>query len=136
MKLFDKKPVICAICKKETSHKNKPKSEWKVDGPLCGDCYVIQMKKFYEQSLRQRCVICKTEKDVPDLWEPRYQWDMTGLLCKSCFDKKDFDYKNQKSYCKVCGKKLGVIRYNPKKNWVLDGQLCRQCWDSHKAKLG
>jgi hypothetical protein len=61
---------------------------------------------------------------------------MTGLLCKACFDKKDFDYKNQRSHCKVCGKKLGMIRYNPKKNWVLDGQLCRECWDSYKAKLG
>lgn len=136
MGLFGKRSVTCTICKKETAHRNKPKNEWKIEGPLCGDCYVIQMKKFFEQSLRQKCIICGIEKDVPDMWEPRYQWDMTGLLCKVCFDKKDHDYKNQRSNCNVCGKKLGMIRYNPKKNWVLDGQLCRECWDSHKAKLG
>ncbi len=136
MNLFSRKPIICAICKKESTHKSKPKSEWKVEGPLCADCYVSQMKKFYEQSLRQKCVTCGIEKDVPDLWEPRYQWDMEGLLCKSCFDKKDLLYKSQKANCHVCGKKLGMIRYTPKKKWVLEGQLCRECWDSHKAKLG
>jgi hypothetical protein len=94
------------------------------------------MKKFYELSLRQKCVICGVEKDVPDMWEPRYQWDMTGLLCKTCFDKKDLDFKNQKSFCIVCHKKLGMIRYNPKKHWVLDGQLCKECWDANKAKMG
>ncbi len=136
MNIFGKKHVMCNICKKETSHKHKPKSEWKIEGPLCGDCYVSQMKKFYELSLRQKCVTCGIEKDVPDLWEPRYQWDMTGLLCKSCFDKKDLTFKVQKTTCNVCGKTLGMIRYNPKKHWVLEGQLCRECWDSHKAKLG
>lgn len=136
MKLFGTRPAICKICQKETPHKHKPKSEWKIEGPLCGDCYVVQMKKFYELSLRQKCVTCGIEKDVPDLWEPRYQWEMTGLLCKQCFDKKDLDYKKQRTVCSVCGKKLGMIRYNPKKKWVLDGQLCRECWDSHKAKLG
>src|SRR5689334_24616809 len=95
MKLFGK-PIVCAICGKESSHKHKPKSEWNIDGPLCGDCYVTQMKKFYELGLRQKCVTCGIEKDVPDLWEPRYQWDMTGLLCKSCFDKKDLTFKSQK----------------------------------------
>jgi hypothetical protein len=136
MNIFGKKHVICTICKKETGHKHKPKNEWQIEGPLCGDCYVSQMKKFYEHSLRQKCVTCGTEKDVPDLWEPRYQWDMTGLLCKSCFDKKDLTFKTQRATCQVCGKKLGMIRYNPKKKWVLDGQLCKECWDSHKAKLG
>ncbi len=136
MGLFSKKPVICNICKKEVAHKHKPKSEWQIEGPLCGDCYVIQMKKFYEQSLRQKCVTCGMEKDVPDLWEPRYQWDMKGLLCKTCFNKKDLEFKNQKSFCTVCHKKLGMIRYNPKKHWVIDGQLCKECWDMNKAKMG
>jgi len=107
-----------------------------MEGPLCGDCYVTQMKKFYELSLRQKCVICGIEKDVPDMWEPRYQWDMKGLLCKSCFNKKDEEYKNLKEFCKMCGKKLGMIRYNPKKKWSISGQLCRECWDSQKAQLG
>ncbi len=133
--LFQKK-FTCANCKKESSHRHKPKSEWQVEGPLCGDCYVNQMKKFYESSLRQQCVICGMEKDVPDMWEPRYQWDMKGLLCKTCFDKKDAEHKSLKTFCGICGKKLGVFRYNPKKKWIIDGQLCRECWDTQKAKLG
>jgi hypothetical protein len=136
MTVFGRKPVTCSICKKETIHKNKPKSEWQIEGPLCGDCYVAQMKKFYESSLRQKCVVCGMEKDVPDMWEPRYQWDMKGLLCKACFDKKDLSYKSQRTTCHVCRKTLGVIRYNPKKKWALEGQLCRECWDSYKARLG
>ncbi len=136
MPLLGRKPVFCAICKKEITHKHKPKNEWQIEGPLCGDCYVEQMKKFYELSLRQKCVICGIEKDVPDLWEPRYQWDMKGLLCKSCFNEKDTEYKNLKEFCKICGKKLNMIRYNPKKKWAITGQLCRECWDSQKAKLG
>ena len=136
MGLFGKKPAFCAICKKEITHKHKPKAEWQIAGPLCGDCHVTQMQRFYEQSLRQRCVICNVEKDVPDMWEPRYPWEMKGLLCKACFDKKDEEYKNLREFCKICGKKLGTIRYNPKNKWSIDGQLCRECWDAQKAKLG
>ena len=136
MGLFNRKPIICKICKKESNHKHKPKNEWKIEGPLCADCYVDQMNKFHELSLRQKCVTCGTEKDVPDMWEPRYQWDMTGLLCKTCFDKKDLDFKNKKSFCASCKKPLGMIRYNPKKKWVLDGQICRTCWDKFKAEIG
>jgi predicted RNA-binding Zn-ribbon protein involved in translation (DUF1610 family) len=136
MTLLGRKPAFCSVCKKEITHKHKPKNEWQMEGPLCGDCYVSQMKKFYEQSLKQKCVNCGIEKDVPDLWEPRYQWDMKGLLCKSCFNKKDEEYKNLKEFCNICGKKLGMIRYNPKKKWSIAGQLCRDCWDSQKARLG
>jgi hypothetical protein len=134
--LFTQKPVACCICKKNISHKHKPKTEWQIQGPLCGDCYVDQMTKFYELSRRQKCVVCKTEKDVPDMWEPRYQWEMKGLLCRTCFDKKDEEYKKLKTFCAICGKKLGMIRYNPKRKWAVYGQLCRECWDSQKAKLG
>lgn len=136
MTLLRRKPIFCNVCKKEISHKHKPKNEWQIEGPLCGDCYVNHMKKFYEQSLRQKCVICGVEKDVPDLWEPKYQWDMKGLLCKSCFNEKDNDYKNIRDFCQSCGKKLGMIRYNPKRKWPIKGQLCRECWDSQKSRLG
>lgn len=136
MSLFGRKSAICAICKKQISHKHKPKNEWQIEGPLCGDCYVTQMQKFYELSLRQKCVICGVEKDVPDMWEPRYQWDMKGLLCKTCFDKKEREYKTLKTLCNLCGRKLGLIRYNPKSKWSVEGQLCRECWDSQKAKFG
>jgi len=136
MRLFNGKRSSCTICKKETSHKHKPKNEWQIEGPLCGDCYVSQMKKFYELSLKQSCIICGIEKDVPDMWEPRYQWEMKGLLCKPCFDKKDGEYKKLRTFCHLCGKKLGLIRYNPKKKWIIDGQLCKDCWDSQKIKLG
>ncbi|TLX95296.1 MAG: hypothetical protein E6K91_03535 [Thaumarchaeota archaeon] len=124
------------MCKKEIGHGHRPKSEWQIQGRLCGDCYVDQMKKFYESNLRQRCVICEIERYVSDMWEPRYQWNMKGLLCKTCFDKKDEAYQKQKTFCSICGKKLGMIRYNPKKQWAIQGQLCRECWDSQKTKLG
>ena len=136
MNLFNRKPVVCNICKRETSHKHKPKIEWQIQGPLCGDCYVTQMKTFYELSLRQKCVICGTEKDVPDMWEPRYQWEIKGLICKPCFDKKDKEFHKLKKFCSICGKTLGIIRYNPKGKWLVRGQLCRECWDSQKARFG
>lgn len=136
MKLLGNRHVVCKTCNKKTNHGHKPKNEWQVEGPLCGDCYVSQMKKFYELSQRQKCIICGNEKDVPDMWEPRYQWDMKGLLCKLCFDKKETEYKNIKTFCVICGRKLGMFRYNPKKKWSIDGQLCRECWDEQKAKMG
>ncbi len=136
MSLFTRKPTVCSICKKEVSHKHRPKSEWQIQGPLCADCYVDRMKKFYESSLRQKCVICGIEGDVPDMWEPRYQWNMKGLLCKICFDKRDEEHQNLKTFCGICSKKLGMIRYSPKKKWAIKGQLCRECWDSQKAKFG
>lgn len=136
MVFFGSKPAVCTICKKSVSHKHKPKNEWQIEGILCGDCYVTQMQRFYELSLRQKCITCNEEKDVPDMWEPRYQWEMKGLLCKKCFDKKDEEYKNVKEFCKICSKKLGIIRYNPKIKWSIEGQLCRDCWDLQKAKLG
>ena len=94
------------------------------------------MQKYYDLSVKQKCVICGIEKSVPDLWEPKYAWEMKGLLCKTCFDKKDVEYNKSKTFCGSCGKKLGVIRYNPKRQWALQGQLCRECWDTQKAKLG
>ena len=54
-----------------------------------------------------------TEK-ITDLWEPRWQWDMEGLLCKKCFDQKEEDHGKKKNFCSLCGGKMGLIRYNPK----------------------
>jgi hypothetical protein len=92
------------------------------------------MQKYYDLSVKQKCVICGIEKNVPDLWEPRWQWEMKGLLCKSCFDKKGIEHDKLRNFCSICGTKLGVIRYNPKKQWSIDGQICRNCWDTQKAK--
>ncbi|MGQ0638840.1 MAG: hypothetical protein ACT4N1_05765 [Nitrososphaerota archaeon] len=89
MGLLSRKPSFCAVCKKSISHKHRPKGEWNVEGPLCSDCYINAMQKYYDSSVRQKCVICGIEKNVPDLWEPRWQWEMKGLLCKTCFDKKE-----------------------------------------------
>jgi hypothetical protein len=61
---------------------------------------------------------------------------MTGLLCKSCFDKKEEDFTKKKNFCCICGAKLGFLRYNPKSKWSLDGQLCKNCWDAQKTKNG
>jgi len=92
------------------------------------------MKKYYDSSVRQKCVICGIEKNVPDLWEPRWQWEIKGLFCKTCFDKKEESFNKLKNFCGLCGAKLGIIRYNPKKHWSIGGQLCKNCWNSQKAK--
>jgi len=134
MGLLSRKPTYCAICNKEITHKHKPKREWNVNGPLCGDCHVDKTKEFYEATIRQPCVKCGDTKKISDLWEPRWQWDMDGLLCKNCFDEKNHDAK--KNYCTVCGTKMGFIRYKPKQKWKMDGEFCRKCWDIKKAEFG
>jgi len=136
MGLFSKKSTYCAICKKEVTHKNKPKREWNVKGILCGDCHVDKTKEFYEANIRQPCVKCGVTKKISDLWEPRWQWDMDGLLCKDCFDKKEGDHATKKNYCSLCGAKMALFRYNPKPKWKIDGQLCRKCWDVKKTEFG
>ena len=134
--IFKSKPEFCTVCKKQITHKHKAKKEWNVKSPLCGDCYVDKMKESYDASVHQNCVTCGTKHKVTDLWEPRWQWDMTGLLCKSCFDKKEEDFTKKKNFCCICGAKLGFLRYNPKSKWSLDGQLCKNCWDVQKTKNG
>ncbi len=93
-------------------------------------------KEYFEAKSRQPCAQCGITKKISDLWEPRWQWDMDGLLCKECFDKKESSHKNEKNFCSVCGSKMGFIRYNPKSKWKMTGQLCRNCWDEQKAKSG
>lgn len=68
------------------------------------------------------------------MWEPRWQWNLNGLLCESCFTKKETDYKIKKNYCSICSNKLKFIRYNPKSKWSIDGQLCRTCWDKKNSE--
>ena len=84
----------------------------------------------------KKCVACGLKNKVTDLWEPRWQWDMVGLLCKKCFDQKELDFNKGKNFCCICGSKLGFIRYNPKSGWKIDGQLCKKCWDSQKISNG
>lgn len=93
-------------------------------------------KEYYEAKVRQPCAICGTTRKISDLWEPRWQWDMEGLLCKECFDKKEESHHKEKNYCSICGVKMRFIRYNPKPKWKIDGQLCRKCWDERKTELG
>ena len=130
------KTAHCTICNKELTHKHKPKKEWGVRGPLCGDCHVEKMKEFYEGNIKQKCVNCGSTKKISDLWEPRWQWDMEGLLCKSCFDSKEKDFDQKKAFCSICGVKMGFFRYNPKSKWKVEGQLCRKCWDEKKSTYG
>ena len=136
MRLWNKSPSYCAICKQELKHKHKPKREWNVKGPLCGNCHFEKSKEYYEGKVRQPCAVCKTTYKITDLWEPRWQWDMDGLLCKKCFDEKESNHTKQKNFCSLCGAKMGLIRYNPKSKWKIEGQLCRNCWDQKKAEFG
>jgi len=136
MGLFSGEPAICTICKKPTKHKHKAKKEWYIESPLCGDCYISKMQEQYDGNVKSFCDACKIKKNVSELWEPRWQWDMKGLLCKTCFDKKESDFNQKKEFCSQCSVKLGFFRYKPKPNWKMDGQLCRNCWDTIKAKNG
>ena len=114
----------------------KPKKEWYVEAPLCGNCYMDKMRDEYDANIKSSCVICGNKQKVTDLWEPRWQWDMQGLLCKQCFDKKETDFDKKKAFCTLCGTKLGFFRYTPKNHWKVDGKLCRKCWDSQKVEYG
>ncbi len=136
MGLFSRKPTFCAICKKQLTHKHKPKREWNISGSLCGDCHVDKQKEYYEGAVKQPCIECKQIRKISDLWEPRWQWDMEGLLCKGCFDKKEASFSKEKNFCVNCGSKIGMIRYNPKPKWNIKGQLCKDCWDEQKAQKG
>ena len=79
---------------------------------------------------------CGTSYKITDLSSPRWQWDMEGLLCKACFDKKESSHDKKKNFCVLCGAKMGIIRYNPKPKWKVNGNLCRKCWDGQKAQFG
>lgn len=132
MGLFGKKPANCTVCNKETTHKHKPKKEWNMQYPLCADCYMNTMSQYYYGTFKQKCVKCGVQQKITDLWEPRWQWDMEGLLCKSCFDAKEADFNHKKEACSICGVKMSFFRYNPKSEWKIEGQLCRKCWDEQK----
>jgi len=136
MGLFSRKPVYCAVCNKELTHKHKPKREWNIEGKLCGDCHFDKSKEYFEGKIVQPCVVCGTSKKITNLWEPRWQWEMEGLLCKECFDKKEEEHATKKNFCAICGGKMRLIRYNPKGNWKIEGQLCKDCWDEKKAEFG
>ena len=136
MGLFSRKTEFCQICNKELTHKHKPKKEWGIEGPLCGDCHVNKSIEFYEGKVRQPCAECGTTRKVTDLWEPRWQWDIEGLLCKECFDKKEKSFDQKKNFCSQCGGKMRFVRYRPKPKWKIEGELCRKCWDIQKAKFG
>ncbi len=132
--LFSKREAFCTVCKKTTTHKHKPKRSWNVEGPLCADCYVDLMKKYYENNNEDRCVLCGAEPGAFNLWKPSKEWDVKGWLCKPCFDEKEKSDNESKKFCSVCGAKLGFISYNPKKEWVIKGQICKNCWNLQKTK--
>ena len=100
----------------------------------CGDCYMDKLRDAYDANIKSTCMTCGIKQKVTDLWEPRWQWDMQGLLCKTCFDKKEIDFNKQKEFCTICGAKLGFFRYTPKGHWKIEGKLCRKCWDSQKTE--
>ena len=96
MGIFSRKPAYCTICNKQVIHKNKAKREWDVKSPLCSDCYLNKMQESYDASIIKKCINCGVKSKVTDLWEPRLQWDIVGLLCKKCFDEKELDFNKEK----------------------------------------
>lgn len=134
IELFGKKEAFCTVCKKSISHRNKPKSSWKIEGPLCGNCYVDLMKEHFKKNDDDKCFLCGTEPGSFNLWKPKKEWDIHGWLCKPCFDKKEKLDEESKKYCSLCGNKLGFFCYSPKKEWGMQGQLCKNCWNVNKNK--
>ena len=62
-----------------------------------------------KEKVRQPCVECGTTRKITDLWEPRWQWDIEGLLCKDCFDKKEASFEKKKNFCSMCGGKNEIF---------------------------
>lgn len=105
---------------------------------LCGECHLDKSREYYEGKVRQRCARCGGTFKITDMWEPRWQWETEGLLCKPCFDEKESTHERRKNFCGSCGAKMGLLRYRPKPKWKMDSklQLCRGCWDAQKARHG
>ena len=127
--LFSKKKTTCSVCKKEFSHTHKPKSNWDAEGPLCGNCYVDLMKKYYESGSDDICAICGGKPTAFNLWKPNKEWGIKGWLCKTCFDQKEKQDNDLKNFCCVCRQKISFIIYPPKKEWDMKGFLCKNCWN-------
>lgn len=140
MGLFRRKPAYCAVCGKEARHRHKPKREWGMEAGtvLCGECHLDKSREYYEGKVRQKCTRCGGTFKITDMWEPRWQWETDGLLCKPCFDEKESTHERRKNFCGSCGAKMGLLRYRPKPKWKMDTklQLCRGCWDAQKARHG
>ena len=82
---------------------------------LCGDCHFDKSKEYYEGKVRQPCVVCGMTQKITDLWEPRWQWDMEGLLCKKCFDKKEEDHGKKKEFLFSMWRKNGTNQIQSKR---------------------
>ena len=132
--LFSKKEAFCTVCKKGISHKHKPKSDWDIEGPLCADCYVDEMKEHFEKKKDDKCVVCGAEPGSISLWKPKKEWGMKGWLCEPCFNEKERSDNESRKFCSMCGVKLGFISYSPKKEWGVKGQICKNCRDLQKTK--
>lgn len=130
--LFSKEKTFCTVCKKNISHKHKPKRGWNVEGPLCANCYVDLMKEHYKKNDEDKCVLCGSEPTSFNLWKPKKEWEIQGWLCKPCFDQKEKSDDESKKYCSACGNKLGFFSYNPKKESGIEGQICKNCRNLQK----
>lgn len=130
--LFSKERSFCTICKKGVSHKNKPKPEWNVDGPLCGNCYVDLMKKNFKKNNDDKCALCGIEPGSFNLWKPKKEWEIHGWLCKPCFDEKERSDDKLRENCTICGAKLGFFCYAFKTDSGKKGQICKNCKNSRK----
>ncbi|MDE1727312.1 MAG: hypothetical protein KGH89_08650 [Thaumarchaeota archaeon] len=128
--LFSKEKAFCTVCKKELSHKHKPKKSWNVTGSLCGNCHVDLMKEHFEDDNDNKCVLCGATPGSFNLWKSKKEWGVQGWLCKPCFDQKEKQDDELKKFCCLCGAKVGFISYAPKKEWNLKGQVCKNCWNS------
>ena len=134
--LFSKEEVFCTICKRGITHKHKPKRSWNVEGPVCANCYVDLMKKYYESGIDDICAICGDKPRAFNLWKPYKEWGIKGWLCKPCFDEKEKADEESKKYCAMCGNKLGFFCYPSTKDSGITGEICKTCHNLQKTKTG
>ena len=132
--LFNKKKEFCTVCNKSITHKHKPKSNWKVEGPLCANCYLDLMETNFKKNQDDKCVICGIEPGSFNLWKPKKEWSIKGWLCKPCFDEKEKIDDESKKFCALCGSKLGFFCYSPTKESGIVGQICKNCRNLQKTK--
>ena len=62
-------------------------------------------------------MVCGATQKITDLWEPRWQWDMEGLLCKKCFDHKEEEHLHFGLQFLLTG--IFAAYYHPSRNEVI-----------------
>ncbi len=74
-----------------------------------------------QKEAEQKCFLCSSSLDKAK-HKPRKEWNLDGLLCDECYNKKE-------NYCTYCQAELKGKKITPKKEWALSGYLCEVCYE-------